>query len=569
MAEAAPFAPQQPDILKQPETLAADDYRVTVEPARKRVKVVFNGKVIANTSRALVLKETRLPPVYYLPRADIAMEYLAPSPHRTYCPFKGTATYWSLTVGDKAVDNVAWSYDDPIEEALGIRDHIAFYWNKVEAWFAKDQPVEIDATESAPVEGANPLAGWLLREAWEAASSAELVDRFARQLVEAGFCVLRLTVIIPTLHPQLASNAFVWRRGESVVDERDLPHYGMQSEAYLKSPVIRIFSGEGGIRRRLEGPNPPRDFPILDDLLAEGATDYVAMPMRFSNGKINVMTIACDRPGGFTTQELGWIHEALPILSRLLEVQAMHRTARSLLETYLGAYTGQRVLNGLIKRGDGDDIPAVIWYCDLRGSTALADSLPRADYLDLLNRYFEAVAGAVLELGGEVLKFIGDGLLAIFPMEKVAACEAEDELYCAKTGLEQGMTMTYCGKDSCNRALEAARKALERMAAVNAELTAAGRDPLHFGLSLHLGDVTYGNIGAASRLDFTVIGPAANEAARMDALTKELGIGVLVSEDFERFVPGTLVSVGRHRFRGVAQEREIFTLPELAAKAAE
>jgi adenylate cyclase len=568
MAEAAPLAPQQPEFLKQPETLTPDDYRVTVDPARKRVKVVFNGKVIASTRRALVLKETRLPPVYYLPREDIAMEYLAPSAHRTYCPFKGTATYWNLTVGDKTVENVAWSYEDPIEEALGIRGHIAFYWNKVEAWFAKDQPVEIDATEST-AEGANPLAGWLLREAWEATSSAELVDRFARQLVEAGFCVLRLSVIIPTLHPQLASNAFVWRRGESVVDERDLPHYGLQSEAYLKSPIIRIFNGEGGIRRRLEGATPPRDFPILDDLLAEGATDYVAMPMRFSNGKINVMTIACDRPGGFATQELGWIHEALPILSRLLEVQAMHRTARSLLETYLGAYTGQRVLNGLVKRGDGDDIPAVIWYCDLRGSTALADSLPRADYLDLLNRYFEAVAGAVLEHGGEVLKFIGDGLLAIFPMEKMAACDAEDELYCAKSGIEQGAAATYCGKASCNSAIEAARDALQRMVEVNAVLAEAGREPLRFGLSLHLGDVTYGNIGAASRLDFTVIGPATNEAARMDTLTKELGIGVLVSEDFERFVPGTLVSVGRHRLRGVALEREIFTLPELAKKAAE
>jgi len=568
MAEAVPLTPQQPEILKQPETLTPDDYRVTVEPARKRVKVVFNGKVIASTSRALVLKETRLPPVYYLSREDIAMEYLAPSAHRTYCPFKGTATYWNLTVGDKTVENVAWSYEDPIEEALGIRGHIAFYWNKVEAWFAKDQPVEIDATDSA-VEGANPLAGWLLREAWEAASSAELVDRFARQLVEAGFCVLRLSVIIPTLHPQLASNAFVWRRGESVVDERDLPHYGLQSEAYLKSPIIRIFSGEGGIRRRLEGATPPRDFPILDDLLAEGATDYVAMPMRFSNGKINVMTIACDRTGGFTTQELGWIHEALPILSRLLEVQAMHRTARSLLETYLGAYTGQRVLNGLVKRGDGDDIPAVIWYCDLRGSTALADSLPRTEYLDLLNRYFEAVAGAVLAHGGEVLKFIGDGLLAIFPMEKMAACDAEDELYCAKSGIEQGAAATYCGKSSCNSAIEAARDALQRMVEVNAALAETGRDPLRFGLSLHLGDVTYGNIGAASRLDFTVIGPATNEAARMDTLTKELGIGVLVSEDFERFVPGTLVSVGRHRMRGVALEREIFTLPELVKKAAE
>ncbi|HEY9549988.1 MAG TPA: DUF427 domain-containing protein, partial [Kiloniellaceae bacterium] len=542
------------------------DYSVAVEPSRKRVTVVFNGEVVADSRRALVLKETRLPPVYYLPREDIALRFLVPSDHRTYCPFKGTANYWSLAVGDKTLENVAWSYEDPIEDGLGIRGYIAFYWNKVEAWFEDEQPVEINADDAA-VERANPLAGWLLREAWEATSSAELVDRFARQLVEAGFGASRVTVIIPTLHPQLASNAFVWRRGQSLTDERDLPHYSLQSEAYLKSPVVRIFRGEGGIRRRLEGANPPTDFPILEDLLAEGATDYVAMPMRFSNGKINILTLACDRRGGFTTRELGWIHEALPILSRLLEVQSLHRTARSLLDTYLGAHTGQRVLNGLIKRGDGEDIPAVIWYCDLRGSTALADTLPRADYLDLLNRYFEAVAGAVLERGGEVLKFIGDGLLAIFPMDKVNPCDDPAEMYCAAGAAPEGDGM-YCGKNACTRAIAAARDALARMAEVNAELTAGGRAALRFGLSLHLGNVTYGNIGAASRLDFTVIGPATNEAARMDSLTKEIGIDVLLSEEFERFVPGTLVSVGRHSLRGVAQVREIFTLPELAQAAA-
>ena len=560
MAEVAPLAP------KQPETLSPGDYSLTIEPSAKRVKVVFNGQVVADSDRALVLKETRLPPVYYLPRDDIAMAFLRATDHRTYCPFKGTASYWTVAVGDKQVENAAWSYEDPIEEGLGIRGYIAFYWNKMDAWFEEDQQVEIDAGDTA-VEVGNPLAGWLLREAWEATSSAELVDRFARQLVEAGFGVSRLNVIITTLHPQLASNAFVWRRGESVVDERDLPHYGLQSEAYLMSPVVRIFNGEGGIRRRLEGPNPPRDFPILDDLLAEGATDYVAMPMRFSNGKINVLTLACDRPGGFTTRELGFIHEALPILSRLLEVQALHRSSRSLLETYLGAYTGQRVLNGSIKRGDGEDIPAVIWYCDLRGSTALADSLPRADYLDLLNRYFEAMAGAVLDSGGEVLKFIGDGLLAIFPMEPVA--EGDPEVaYCVKpdgTAVDQ----MFCGKNACGQALQAAREALRRMAEVNSELMESGRSPLGFGLSLHLGEVTYGNIGASSRLDFTVIGPATNEAARMDALTKELGLRVVVSEEFERFVPGALVSVGRHSFRGVTQSREIFTLPELMAAAAD
>ncbi|WP_167223887.1 DUF427 domain-containing protein [Pelagibius litoralis] len=546
MQEAAPLAP------KQPETLDSSDYRIVIEPSGKRVKVIFNGETIADSNRALVLHETRLPAIYYLPREDVALRFLRASDHRTYCPFKGTANYWNVEVGAKSAENAAWSYEDPIEEALGIRGYIAFYWNKMDAWFEEDQAVEIDPGEGL-TEYSNPLAAWMLREAWEATSSAELLDRLGRQLNEAGFDISRMNVIIPTLHPQMASNAFVWRRGETVVDERDFPHYGLQSDAYLKSPLMPIFEGAGGIRRRLEGPNPPTDYPILADLIKEGATDYVAMPMRFSNGKINIFTLSTDRPGGFTTEHLGQIHEILPILSRLLEVHAMHRMSRTLLDTYLGAYTGQRVLNGLIKRGDGEDIPAVIWYCDLRGSTALADSISREDYLDLINRFFEAMAGAVLDRGGEVLKFIGDGLLAIFPMEKAGTSK-------------EGKDM-FCGRNACTEALEAARDALARMQDVNAALAEEGRAPLRFGLALHLGDLSYGNIGSSTRLDFTVIGPATNEAARIDSLTKELGVALLISEDFESYIPDSLVSLGHHRLRGVTGDKEIFTLPELAPTA--
>ncbi|WP_422366030.1 DUF427 domain-containing protein [Pelagibius sp.] len=548
MQEAAPLAP------KLPETLDSSDYRIGIEPSGKHVKVVFNGEIIADSRRALILYETRLPAIYYVPREDIAMQFLEPSDHRTYCPFKGTANYWTVKVGDKSAENAAWSYEDPIEEALGIRGYIAFYWNQMDAWFEEDREVEIDPGESL-TEYSNPLAAWMLREAWEATSSAELLDRLGRQLAEAGFGVSRMNVIIPTLHPQMASNAFVWRRGETVVDERDFPHYGLQSEAYLKSPLMPIFEGAGGIRRRLEGPNPTLDYPILSDLVEAGCTDYVAMPMRFSNGKINILTLATDRVGGFTTEHLGQIHEVLPILSRLLEVHAMHRMSRTLLDTYLGAYTGQRVLNGLIKRGDGENIPAVIWYCDLRGSTALADSVSRDDYLDLINRFFEAMAGAVLDRGGEVLKFIGDGMLAIFPMEKTGTSKEGKEMFCGQTA-------------GCE-ALEAARDALARMHEVNADLAEEGRAPLRFGLALHLGDLTYGNIGGSSRLDFTVIGPATNEAARIDSLTKELGVTLLISEDFERVVSDELVSLGHHRLRGVAEEIEVFTLPELSPAAGE
>ena len=177
-----------------------------------------------------------------------------------------------------------------------------------------------------------------------------------------------------------------------------------------------ILAGAGGVRRRLDIPNPQLDYPIVRDLYAEGGTDYIAMPMIFSDGQINTISLASNQPGGFGSRLLGHIHEAMPLLSRLFEVHAVRSNAVNLLETYLGRQSGSKVLNGLIKRGDGEDIYAVIWFCDLRDSTPLAESMSREEFLLLLNEYFECMAGAVLDHGGEVLRFIGDAVLAIFPI---------------------------------------------------------------------------------------------------------------------------------------------------------
>ncbi|MEE8271410.1 MAG: adenylate/guanylate cyclase domain-containing protein, partial [Alphaproteobacteria bacterium] len=194
---------------------------------------------------------------------------------------------------------------------------------------------------------------------------------------------------------------------------------------------------------------------------------------------------------------------------------------------------------GLVKRGDGEDLHAVIWFCDLRGSTALADSLSRDDYLATLNEYFDSVAGAVIEHGGEVLKFIGDAVLAIFAIDDPANPHPE----------------------ACAQALAATRDAQRRIDAVNAERAARGEPPLAFGIGLHRGNLTYGNIGTDQRLDFTVIGPAVNEASRIEDMCKALDTPVLVSSAFARGITDSLVSLGRHALRGVRDEQEIFTLP--------
>ena len=520
------------------------DYKLEILPSGKRVKVVFNGTVVADTNAALLLRETRYAPVYYLPREDVRMDLMQRTSHHTHCPFKGNANYWSLTVGDKTAENVVWSYEDPLPEVAELDGYMAFYRNRMDAWYEEDTEVSIDP--AVVYTRGNPFTGWLLTEAWEAATTPELVARLGRKLVEQKVPLMRLALIVRTLHPQLLGNAYRWHRGSETSNQTEVPYEALTSSAYLNSPLVPIFDGVGGIRRRLEGDNPVLDFPILRDLQADGATDYVAMPLPFSNGQANALTLTTDEPGGFSTKDLGHIYEILPLLSRLFEVHALRQMSRSLLDTYLGAYTGDRVLNGRVKRGDGEDINAVIWFCDLRDSTQMADELSRAEYLNVLNGFFECTASAVLERGGEVLKFIGDAVLAIFPIDDenpVPGC-----LNCTPIAA------------ACFGAIEAAKDSSRRLEALNETRAARGETALRFALSIHKGKVTYGNVGVDERLDFTVIGPAANEAVRIGNICKHLDQQILFSAEIAQNLCSGVVSLGRHSLRGVRNDREIFTL---------
>lgn len=223
----------------------------------------------------------------------------------------------------------------------------------------------------------------------------------------------------------------------------------------------------------------------------------------------------------------------------------MQPDAKELLYTYLGKRTGERVLSGLVKRGDGEKIYAVIWYCDLRDSTPLAESMPLESFLSILNDFFDCMAGAVLDHGGEILRFIGDAALAIFPIGGTTESLRE---VCIPT------------EGACERALNAARDAHSRIEALNKQRKIQGEPPLGFGLGLHVGEVMYGNIGVPDRLEFTVIGSAANEAARLEALCKELDQPILISWEFPRCFPDQMSSLGLHRLRGVSTPKEIFRL---------
>ncbi len=526
------------DAFERHKAKAHRGYRLVIEPSEQRIRVIFNGETVAESDRVLVMQETRLSPVYYFPPEDVRLDLMTRTEHRTYCPFKGNATYWSLEVGGKTAENVAWSYETPFDESEMVGGYLAFFWDRMDGWFADGAEITLPPSEDAPT-ATNPLVHWLVHEAWQAPSSQELVRRLSETLVAQGMPVARLRVMVQTLHPQLFANAYTWQADTGQVTEYQATHSGIQSSQFRDSPFAVILKGEGGVRRRLDVPDPKLDYPILKDLVEEGATDYVAMPMRFSDGQINIITLVSHQPGGFSTESLGQLHEILPSLSRQLEAHAQRLSSLSLLKTYLGSNTGERVLMGLVKRGDGHDIHAVILFSDLRDSTALAEKLSREDYLATLNDYFDCMAGAVIEQGGEVLKFIGDAVLAIFPIDDPGRRRPE----------------------ACASALAAVRDAERRIAACNAERAENGKAPLAIGIALHRGDLTYGNIGSERRLDFTVIGSAVNEAARIEDISKTLGSPIVVSAAFADSVPGELVSLGQHSLRGVRDAQEIFTLP--------
>ncbi len=378
-----------------------------------------------------------------------------------------------------------------------------------------------------------PVIDWLIAGAPPVRGPQEALLEFCHRVREHGVALYRAAVFVRTLHPNVLGRSFIWQEERDTVESGEAAYDLLESDQFLKSPVRIVFAENVEVRRRLADPACPIDFPVLEDLLKERATDFFALPLRFMNGEVHVATFATRRAGGFRDDEVRALRELMPALARVAEVYTHLRKAHNILDAYLGAHAGEKVLAGQIRRGDGEEIRAVIWFCDLRESTELADSMTRGEFLRLLNEFFECVLGPVLARRGEVLRFIGDAALAIFP---VGASPEE----------------------ACERALAAASEAISGMEKANS----ARARPLRFGMGLHLGEVLYGNVGTPARIEFTVIGAAANEAARIEALCKDLGTPLLVSEAVARHLAGPLASLGRHRLRGVGESMELFTLPK-------
>jgi adenylate cyclase len=398
-----------------------------------------------------------------------------------------------------------------------------------------------DHTHSAAL-GNDPVATWLLRDAHDLADARSVISDLCQRLLASGFPLYRLFLSIRTLHPQVAAIGYQWRRGDSLVGETPREHGIDRQDVYLRSPIKLIHDGAPEVRCRLADLAAPREFPILDDLAAEGVTDYLVVPLRFSSQRVNAVSIATDRPGGFSEAELNRFKSLILLLALVLDVKETRRVASTLLDTYLGRDAGRRVLGGLVQRGDGITLAAALWYCDLRSFTATTETMPRDQIIALLNDYFACMVGAVHRHGGEVLKFIGDAMLAIFPI-------ADD--------LDRDR--------ACLAALAAAEDALAHLDDLNERRRADGKAILEADIALHSGAVMYGNIGAPDRLDFTAIGTAVNLVTRLERMSEELGQRLLASARFASPCGSKLVSMGHYRLRGFSQPQEIFALPPRVA----
>lgn len=392
----------------------------------------------------------------------------------------------------------------------------------------------MNAAASSPPE-VGPLFEWLVDGGPGALGPAAIVKRVGDDLLAAGVPVCRIVAFVRTLHPHIMGRSFTWRPGVEV-EVAAAPYAILQSAEFARSPVAAVFRTAQPLRRRLVDGATRGEFAVLDRLADEGVTDYLALPMVFLSGQVHCVAFATAAPDGFTDAQVEAVTRIVRPLARVAEIMAQGRTAANLLSTYVGRGAGDRIIAGNIQRGDTESIRSVLWFSDLRDFTALAASMEPVALIGVLNDLFECQVPAIERHGGEVLKFMGDGLFAIFPVADDAATVGE----------------------LCDAALDAATDARLALEGLNRARGARGQDPVRFGLALHVGDVAFGNIGGASRLDFTCIGPAVNVAARLESLTRKVERPVVVSAEFAARTTRKTERLGRFELKGVAEPQEVF-----------
>jgi adenylate cyclase len=382
------------------------------------------------------------------------------------------------------------------------------------------------------------VAAWLVDGARSASKSEDVLTEMCVRLTRCGLPLWRVAVYVNTLHPQIFARRFLWKPGAHA-DVAEAPFAFAANAGFRDSPITRIRQTGETIRRQLADPDCPMDYEILKEMRGEGASDYLAAPLPFTNGEIHVASFATQQAGGFSDGEIAGLAAILPPLSRVAEVRALRRTAVNLLDAYVGHDAGERILDGRIQRGDAETIRAAIWLSDMRGFTRLADTVAPQALIERLNIFFDCLVPAIEAEKGEVLKFMGDGLLAIFRFAEEAEINA-----------------------ACARALRAARRARANVDALPAFGEGDAEARLRFGLALHVGEALYGNIGGGGRLDFTCIGPPINMAARLEKIAAKLGRVVVASSAFAARLPEDFTALGAFELAGFREAQTVYGLRE-------
>lgn len=386
------------------------------------------------------------------------------------------------------------------------------------------------------------LVAWLADHRGHSRPTIQLFNELCQRLVAEGIPLWRANVSLNDHHPEVAARSIVWKVDEAP-QETAFPQSARLSEQYFQSPIKQIHGGVSKVRRRLDVPGAQLDFPILTEFQDQGATDYVALPLAFSDGSRHFISWVTKQPGGFTDVELRRLGDLMPLICLRIELEHSYTVRRQLLTTYLGRRAAQRVIGGTIRRNQVEAIEAVILYCDLRDFSALTDRFGADTVVTLLAEYYGAVVPPIEDNGGDVIKMIGDGLLAIFPIDQTLDPIFRDVIAC--------------------EAVAAAKRGLERLAEIPQDRLPEGAGPLKAGVALHCGTVTFGNVGAEDRLDFTVIGPAVNEAHRVEELTKTLRHPILTTAAFATLRCSVrLGSLGYFNLRGISEPKEVFRILE-------
>lgn len=408
---------------------------------------------------------------------------------------------------------------------------------------------ELDTQDPRTAE----IALWLTRQGLAGTSQEDLLRDYCHRLAEAGVPLLRLHVAQRALHPKFGGIGFNWTRAAGITAEH-YEHTDTPIEAWLRSPFYMLLTN-GLDQWSSKLPQADMDrFPLLADVKAAGATEYFGAAVKFTDGPFDpvdpgnpgegmLISWTTDRECGFCPRDKALLTALLPHLGLALKSAANRQMASDLMRVYLGRDAGKRVLSGEIQRGSSRAIDAVICLFDLKGFTSLAEQLPGTALIEMLNDYFGIAVEAIQCHGGNILKFMGDGILTMFDLGTI---EAD-------------------AKAALNASSELQAKIRER----NAERAAEGLPVADFTLALHAGEILYGNIGAENRLDFTVIGPTVNLTARISGMHASVGQSIIVSEDVRKAANGgtghDLVSVGRYMLRGVSAPIELYTIYEKAA----